>query len=832
MYRKSIAMDVSKNEEVRDIANLTINDLSSVRKEGMLTKLSGGKHAMMKNWRKRWCVCTNEGVYYFHEATEKCKGFIPFAQYRNASLAGDDHKKPNCFKLFAKNSPSLRQYVFVAESDVEMKSWMDILNKVLGDRDVLMNSFRRVTHTFRNTFLTTADDSARRIFRSLYVNVAEARDVRTEKHSGVPLNVYAVVDIASYQFRTRTKKKTIEPFWGEDFSVDLDPSVALPNIRVALWNEDKRIGRTLLGQVTIPISSLGAESSQQWHPVMPPGQEDSVYIAGDVHLKIVSRPQQKLLAVRVLDARNLPQRNKDGSGADPYLEIAFQGTVKKTKVIKQNLNPVWNEEFLFHYHDAPESFTVKCYDWDLLREHDYMGQFEVHLKDIKPEVPNDLRFILAPPSSAGPDPASASGEGGKSPSQSNSNSRGNLRLTLKYTEDVILPAGSYNNMFRFLSLPEGIEMVKAMSGVISSSEDRVDLADAFVHAYEAGAGAEQLFEGLMDLEISSTEDPRVIFRGNSLGTKGLDLYMKLVGSTYLSYVLGPFVSQVYAQKKSCEVDPTQLEPGEEAEKNVARLMQLVQQVIDTIFKSADMCPSSLRAIFKHIQMLINKKWPEDDKAKYSAVSGFIFLRFFCAAILSPKLFDLAPDHPDAAVSRTLKLVAKTVQNLANLVVFEAKEPHLKVMNTLLESNMDRMKTFLDTISSPKQSKQSYSLTPETHKRAQLGGAASGGFEGLIGSTPMLPFTQIPDRELACIHRHLIKNKDKLTSTFPPKIFPWCVHTLAMLDDLEMSNLIIALNTKSSHALDVSSLPVRESSIITLPKSQYQLNLTTASYDRT
>lgn len=48
-------------------------------------------------------------------------------------------------------------------------------------------------------------------------------------------------------------------------------------------------------------------------------------------------------------------------------------------------------------------------------------------------------------------------------------------------------------------------------------------------------------------------------------------------------------------------------------------------------------------------------------------------------------------------SRTFTLLAKIIQNLANLVNFGEKEPYMKDLNPLIVNNIDRMKLFLDEL---------------------------------------------------------------------------------------------------------------------------------------
>jgi hypothetical protein len=82
---------------------------------------------------------------------------------------------------------------------------------------------------------------------------------------------------------------------------------------------------------------------------------------------------------------------------------------------------------------------------------------------------------------------------------------------------------------------------------------------------------------------------------------------------------------------------------------------------------------------------------------YSSVSGFLFLRFFCPAILNPKLFGLLKDHPRPRAQRTLTLIAKALQGLANMTTFGNKEPWMEPMNKFLVGHRSDFKEFVDSI---------------------------------------------------------------------------------------------------------------------------------------
>jgi hypothetical protein len=53
--------------------------------------------------------------------------------------------------------------------------------------------------------------------------------------------------------------------------------------------------------------------------------------------------------------------------------------------------------------------------------------------------------------------------------------------------------------------------------------------------------------------------------------------MKLVGNLYLQQTIGKLVKDIYAGKKSAEVDPSKIEKGEDVKKNFKYLSKTIEK---------------------------------------------------------------------------------------------------------------------------------------------------------------------------------------------------------------------------------------------------------------
>ncbi|KAK1469057.1 GTPase-activator protein for Ras-like GTPase [Colletotrichum melonis] len=212
---------------------------------------------------------------------------------------------------------------------------------------------------------------------------------------------------------------------------------------------------------------------------------------------------------------------------------------------------------------------------------------------------------------------------------------------------------------------------------------------------ESSSDREQI---LRDMGKSLAGEANLLFRGNTLLTQALEFHMRRSGKEYLEQMLQAKIFEINETNPNCEVDPSKLKPGENIQEHWTRLIQLTTEVWQCICKEPTKCPPELRSILKYVRAVAEDRYGDWLRTvTYTSVSGFLFLRFICPAILSPKLFGLLRDHPRPRAQRTLTLVAKALQALGNLSTFGKKEEWMEPMNKFLGSNRQSVKDYIDTI---------------------------------------------------------------------------------------------------------------------------------------
>ncbi|KAK4539642.1 hypothetical protein LTR36_010468 [Oleoguttula mirabilis] len=201
-----------------------------------------------------------------------------------------------------------------------------------------------------------------------------------------------------------------------------------------------------------------------------------------------------------------------------------------------------------------------------------------------------------------------------------------------------------------------------------------------------------------DLGKNATVEANLLFRGNTLLTKSLDTHMRRVGKEYLEDSLAAKIREINDKDPNCEVDPNRVEHVSDLERNWRRLLLFTQEVWKAILAAKAKCPIELRIIFRHIRACAEDRYGDFLRSvSYSSVSGFLFLRFFCPAVLNPKLFGLLKEDIKPRARRAFILIAKSLQTLANMASFGTKETWMEPMNAFLTQHREGFKGFINDV---------------------------------------------------------------------------------------------------------------------------------------
>ncbi|CAL4149516.1 unnamed protein product [Meganyctiphanes norvegica] len=271
-----------------------------------------------------------------------------------------------------------------------------------------------------------------------------------------------------------------------------------------------------------------------------------------------------------------------------------------------------------------------------------------------------------------------------------------LRLRSKFTSIQILPLDTYSDFLQFVS-SEYTLLCEVLEPVLSVKA-KEDIATSLINIMQHQGNAKHFLADIMIMEIDRIYDTHLLFRGNSLASKAMEAFMKLVGEKYLLDTLKQVITDIVETGHDCEVDPMKISQISLLQKQQENLLSVVKMTWSRILNSHPFFPMELRECF----CLYKERLSSCDKTVllYNLISSSIFLRFLCPAILSPSLFNIIQEYPDKKTSRNLTLIAKTLQTLANFTKFQGKENYMEFMNNFIEVEQAQMRIFLKRISSP------------------------------------------------------------------------------------------------------------------------------------
>ncbi|KAL5277798.1 RASA1 family protein [Megaselia abdita] len=394
----------------------------------------------------------------------------------------------------------------------------------------------------------------------------------------------------------------------------------------------------------------------------------------------LSRAQSKVPRLRelrcmnlnILEAHRLPFKLMPY----PYVSVALnQVKVGKTKV-KSAPNPVWEEEFVLD--DVPPdvvSLTLTVLSRGKRGKDSEVADLVIDLASLKNGQESEEWYNLNGMTPLG--------------------EWGSLRLRIRYLDDLIMPSEEYSPLQQLLLEPELVS-VKALAELCHN--DRVPLATSLLRVFRHEKRETELIKILCQAEIARENETTTLFRGASLATTLMDLYMRTECYEFLKSAVLDTVEKIMASKQSAELNPTKMDLSDDACTNAEYLLRILDNVTQSIFTSPDSCPRSVRYICNCLQKSVVAKWPTERLVRTRVVSGFIFLRLLCPSLLNPKQFGLLSETTTTVATRSLVMVAKCLQNLANLIEFGGKEPYMEVVNPFILKNKERMIVFLDQLS--------------------------------------------------------------------------------------------------------------------------------------
>lgn len=194
--------------------------------------------------------------------------------------------------------------------------------------------------------------------QTLIVKVIQAVDLPAMDMGVVSdpyVKIYLLPDTKGQKkFETKVHRKTLNPFFNQTFEFKNLPYAETfdKTLMFSVFDYDRFSKHDQIGEVKLPLCQIDlAQTISEWKDVQS-NKEDDQYL-GDICFSLRYVPTSGKLTVGILECKRLKKMDITGA-SDPYVKIKLLdakgkriGKKKKTTVKNANLNPYYNESFVF-----------------------------------------------------------------------------------------------------------------------------------------------------------------------------------------------------------------------------------------------------------------------------------------------------------------------------------------------------------------------------------------------------------------------------------------------------------------------------------------------------